>query len=360
MDNNINDRIQADIVIIGAGLTGLSLNYFLRNSGLRVCIVEARERAGGRICTVKEKNEPTVEMGATWFGPKHQNLVALLRELKLEAFPQHMGTTAIYEYMSTSPPQMVRLPENEEPTYRIRGGTHVLINTLMQYLEKDTLFNGREVRDIKTENGQVRITTGKETFVAKKVVSTLPPHLFLNKIQTDPPVPENMRELMGLTHTWMGESIKFGLTYKTPFWKREGSSGTVFSNTGPVTEMYDHSDFEDEHYALKGFLNGVYYSLSKEERLEMILAQLRRYYGKSADTYTNYHECVWTKEAFTHSPYERHVLPHQNNGHPEYRQPLMSGKLYLAGSETASQFPGYMDGAVESAKWVYQQLCDSL
>lgn len=38
----------------------------------------------------------------------------------------------------------------------------------------------------------------------------------------------------------MGESIKVGLTYTTPFW-REKSSETIFSNVGPIPEIYDHS-----------------------------------------------------------------------------------------------------------------------
>lgn len=39
----------------------------------------------------------------------------------------------------------------------------------------------------------------------------------------------------------MGESIKVGLTYATPFW-REKSSETIFSNVGPIPEMYDYSN----------------------------------------------------------------------------------------------------------------------
>jgi monoamine oxidase len=67
----------------------------------------------------------------------------------------------------------------------------------------------------------------------------------------------------------MGESIKVGLTYATPFW-REKSSETIFSNVGPIPEMYDHSNAEETYFGLMGFLNWAYHSVSKEERLEMI------------------------------------------------------------------------------------------
>lgn len=350
------DFIHADVVIIGAGLSGLTLSYLLRNSGLKVIVVEARERTGGRILTVKKDGQSSVEMGATWFGAKHLHLISLLKELSLESFVQQLGATAIYEYMSTSPPQLVALPDNDDPSFRIKGGTSTLVNALASHLDNGKLFTGTAVHGIREKAGGLLVEAKGIAFMAKKVVSTLPPHLLLKNVTVAPELPEQLQSLMAATHTWMGESIKFGFTFKTPFWRAQGSSGTVFSNTGPVTEMYDHSDFKDEHFALKGFLNGNYFSLSREERRELILSQLRKYYGNKADTYTGYHERVWAKEPFTFVPYSQHVLPHQHNGHPLYRNTWLQGKLVISGSETAKSFPGYMDGAIESARWVYQQV----
>ncbi len=65
--------------------------------------------------------------------------------------------------------------------------------------------------------------------------------------------------------------------------------------------------------------------------------------------YTKYNEAVWRQEPFTFLPYDDHILPHQHNGHPAYQNAYNEGRLYLAGSETATQFPGYMEGAVRSA-----------
>lgn len=350
----------ADVVVLGAGLSALTLNYLLRDSGLNTVLLEARERIGGRIMTIQKEDQPTVEMGATWFGNKHLHLIAMLKELQLEHFVQELGTTAIYEYMSTSPPQLVALPDNDDPSFRIKGGTASLIDALAAHLEGDKLFTGTEVKSIIHSDKGLVVETNKETFLTDKVVSTLPPHLFYKNVEVTPELPRELQTLMASTHTWMGESIKFGFTYKEPFWRSQGSSGTVFSNTGPVTEMYDHSDFEDTHHALKGFLNGNYYSLSREERQELILRQLRKYYGNKADTFTDYHECVWAGEPYTFVAYDAHVLPHQHNGNPLYRNTWLDGKLLISGSETAKSFPGYMDGAIESARWVYEQLLDSL
>ncbi|THD67577.1 FAD-dependent oxidoreductase [Robertkochia marina] len=350
------NSLHADIVIIGAGLTGLTLNYLLRSEGLKVVVVEARDRVGGRIHTLHKKGEPTVEMGATWFGSKHIHLVSLLKELGLGWFPQRLGKTAIYEYMSTSPPQLVTLPDNDEPSFRIKGGTSELIKALNTCLSSDQLLLSTRVTAINDNGDHLVVQTDSGTIKAVRVVSTLPPNLFQSKIATSPGLPERLLELMQQTHTWMGESIKFALTFKEPFWRNAGTSGTVFSNTGPVTEMYDHADFNDEYFALKGFLNGAYHSVNKEERLKIILGQLEKYYGARVREYINFHEVVWAHEPFTYAPYEGHIFPHQHNGHEQFRQPFMEGRLYLAGSETAPDFPGYMDGAVASAQFVARQL----
>ena len=354
-----NKEVRTDVAIIGAGLTGLTLHYYLREQGVRCILIEGRNRIGGRILTVREPGQAAVEMGATWFGTKHENLTGLLKKLKLGSFPQELGATAIYEYMSTAPPQLVTLPENEEPSYRLIGGTGRLIEALAAALDEVSLYTERTVQGIREREGGLQIITDKESFFARKVVTTLPPNLLLNTIEIEPDLPGSLKSLMGKTHTWMGESIKFGLIYEHPFWREEGKSGTLFSNTGPVTEMYDHSDYEEKHFALKGFLNGVYHSLSRQERLDLILNQLRKYYGTQANSYSEYLEYVWVQDKFTYAPYARQVLPHQNNGHVDYRQPLLDGKLFLAGSETAPHFPGYMDGAVESANRVFRQLTDA-
>ena len=71
MENKI---INSDIVIIGAGLTGLTLAYLLRNSGKKVFIVEARNRLGGRILTKGMETNQPIEMGATWLGNNTNDL----------------------------------------------------------------------------------------------------------------------------------------------------------------------------------------------------------------------------------------------------------------------------------------------
>ena len=342
-----------DLLILGAGLTGLTLAYRLRASGLTIRIHEGRDRTGGRILTLRDENGPPREMGATWFGQKHTALVDLLAELGVGSFEQQLGERAIYEPISTSPPQLVQLPPNDAPSYRIQGGTDTLIEALAQRLPAGQIEFGRRVQSIAAEGDGLLVTTDTgRRYAARRVVSTLPPYLLHRTVTITPALPPSAQAVLTQTHTWMGESIKIGLSYPTPFWREPGTSGTVFSNVGPIPELYDHSDYTDQRYALVGFLNPAYFALAQAERRDLVLAQLRKYYGNRADTYTAYAETVWRDEPLTFAPYSGHVLPHQHNGHPFLREPYLDGRLLIAGSETAEQFPGYMDGAVRSAAGV--------
>ena len=352
------DTLNHPILIIGAGLTGLTLAYYLKKKGIKYHVLEARTRIGGRIFTDYQENGAPLEMGATWIGKKHQEINKLLAELNLEIFEQTLGERAIYEPISTSPPQLVSLPPNDEPSYRIKGGSSFLINTLAENIGKDNISLNQIVTNISSTNSGLSVKTKTAEFQANLVVSTLPPFLLTSTIEFQPSLPKKLKDITASTHTWMGESIKVGLCYATPFWRTENSSGTIFSNVGPIPEMYDHADAGDQFFSLKGFFNGAYFSITKEERKEMVLNQLEKYYGSQVKNFINYEEGVWRNQPFTFAPYQQHVLPHQNNGHPIFSNPLMNDRFFLAGAETATQYPGYMEGAVRSAQQVAKQISE--
>lgn len=347
---------RTDTIIIGAGLTGLYLGYRLVEAGQEVLILDARSRVGGRILTDNAPGQAPVELGATWLGKKHTALVGLLEKLDLPIFEQRLGRRAIYEYMSTSPPQLVQLPPNEEPSFRIAGGTSALIRALSERLGPNHIRLGQKVQRVERGQGEVTVHTTDQVFSARRVISTLPPNLLLRSVTFSPALPEELTAVARQTHTWMGESIKVALRYRQAFWRSPDSSGTIFSNVGPLSEMYDHADVADSTYALKGFFNPAFFHVEPEERKNRLLNQLRKYYGDQIQEYTGYLEYVWRQDPLTFADYDQPVLPHQHNGHPVFRQAFWGGQLFVAGSETAEAFPGYMDGAVRSAEWVMEMV----
>lgn len=337
-----------DILIIGAGLSGLSLAWFLKDESWTIRILEARTRLGGRIHTEYTEGLAPLEHGATWLGRKHLHLNELLKALSIDIYPQLTGNRAAYQASPELSYQWVPLPTDPNPSYRIVGGSSSLIERLYESLPGDWVQLDEAAEAITDQGSVLEVRSTQASYTAKRVIATLPPRLLVSSVRFEPGLPEGLKSVAEHTHTWMGESIKFGLQYKRAYWKDPGLSGTLFSNGGPATEMYDHSAMGG--HALKGFVHPQFASLGRGERQELILAQLERVYGRVAREFTAYQETPWAEESFTFSPYHGQILPHQNNGHPALRQGLMGGKFFLGGSETAQDFPGYMDGAVERAK----------
>lgn len=335
------------IIIIGAGLSGLLTAYRLKKEGIPFKILEARTRIGGRINTVYGTDNTPVEMGATWFGNQHKNLIALLEELGIEYFEQYMDGTVFFQPFSTSPAQSIQIP-SQPPSYRISGGTSNLINSLYKELDgKDVLLN-QTVKEIRFQNGSVKVITD-EVFEGEKVVMAIPPKLWSKKILFEPNLPDTLMSIAQQTQTWMEDSIKIALTYKHPFWEQENLSGTLFSNTGPITEFYDHCDHKRSKYALCGFINSSFKQLSYKERRAKVIDQIKNVFGEKAEDFMDYEECIWSKEEYTFEASDIALFPHQNNGNQIFGSSFIEDRLLISSSESASEFPGYMDGAVYSA-----------
>jgi len=352
-------EIKSEVLIIGAGLTGLSLAYFLKANQINATIVEARSRLGGRILTEQSKGTPPIELGATWLSKEHVNSLDLLRELGLEVFDQVLGQNAIYEAFSTAPFQIIKLPDQEATSKRVLGGTQKLITTLASKIDSSNIYLDQVVESISKIGAEILVETNTTIFKSRVVVSTLPALLFQKQIKVQPELPVEFHKIANQTHTWMGESIKVSFSYESRFWGKNNISGTIFSNVGPVSEMYDQSDSENKHYALTGFLNGAYRSVSCEERKNLVLNQLLKYYGDQAAAFSNYKELVWKNEEFTSVDSAESIFPHQYNGHAIYQQGYLEDSLFIAGTETSVVHGGYMEGAINSARKVCSILTQS-
>ncbi|MGK0379032.1 MAG: monoamine oxidase, partial [Patiriisocius sp.] len=244
------------IVIIGAGLSGLLTGYRLKKEGIPFKILEARNRIGGRINTLYGTNNTPIEMGATWFTNQHSHLITLLEELGIDHFEQYMDRSVFHQPYANSPLQTIQIP-SQSPSFRISGGTSNLINTLFQKLDKNDVLLNHSVTGINFHNNWVQVIA-KEVFEGDMVVLAIPPKLWAKKIRFEPLLPSDLMNIAKQTHTWMEDSIKIALTYNHPFWEQDNIPRTLFSNAGPITELYDHCNHNKSKYALCGFINSSF------------------------------------------------------------------------------------------------------
>ena len=90
-------RVEADAVVVGAGLAGLVAARKLEAAGASVVVIEAAGRVGGRTLTKHVAGVP-VEMGGQWIGPAQPRIIALADELGIETFPTEVpGRTVFHE-----------------------------------------------------------------------------------------------------------------------------------------------------------------------------------------------------------------------------------------------------------------------
>jgi monoamine oxidase len=75
---------RADVVIVGAGVAGLAAARRLAEAGASVVLLEARDRIGGRIHTVRDPRTPLpIELGAEFVHGSAPEVVRIARENKL-------------------------------------------------------------------------------------------------------------------------------------------------------------------------------------------------------------------------------------------------------------------------------------
>ncbi|MCW2833688.1 MAG: putrescine oxidase [Nocardioides sp.] len=88
-----------DVIVIGAGATGLTAAWRLHRAGFDVLVLEARNRVGGRLRTdeVTTTGEPALfEVGGQWVSPDQDALLELLEELGLATFQRHRDGDSVY------------------------------------------------------------------------------------------------------------------------------------------------------------------------------------------------------------------------------------------------------------------------
>jgi monoamine oxidase len=445
----------ADVIVIGAGLAGLTAAREIARKGRSVLVLEARDRVGGRTLSHTTSLGDVVDLGAQWIGPTQDRMEALCKELGIETFPQHNKGTKILSLggsISTYEKSIPSLPifsllsldrtikrldalSREVPleaphrapraaewdgmtvetwkrenvhTWRTRAVIDVAVGAVFaadpaeisflhflfylrsgggllrlteitdgaqqtrigpgaQTISKrlaeglgDRVILSAPVRSIRQAGSGVVVRSDRGEHRAKLCISAVPPALS-GRIDYDPPLPgirDQLTQRMPL-----GSVAKHIAIYKKAFWRERGLSGEAVIDKGPIKVVFDDSPADGSHGALLGFLVGSdargWGRRSADDRRRAVLDEFARLFGPEARSCEEHIEKDWGEEPWSRGCFTGLMAPGTWMSFGEaLREPV--GRIHWAGTETAFQWNGYMEGAVESGERAAREVIAAL
>jgi monoamine oxidase len=234
---------------------------------------------------------------------------------------------------------------------RVIGGTQTVARRVAEKLGS-AIKLAAPVRKIEWNDKGAVVFSDALSVAARHVIVAIPPHL-AGAIEYAPSLPVNRVQI---TQRWpQGLVIKVGMIYSRPFWRDDGLSGASYDHVSIMGETADSSNPESVSRA--GILTGFVYSdnarkasvMTPGERKTLFLGETARRFGPKALAPEHYHESNWSTDQWTRGCFTGFLTPGATAllG-TAVREPV--GPIRWAGTETATHWPSFIDGAIRSGE----------
>jgi len=243
---------------------------------------------------------------------------------------------------------------------RVLGGTQQFSERLADTVGREKiLLNQTVMRVVHTPHSVSVYTNSGAVFTARSLIIAMAP-VISGRILFEPPMPRDRQQLCQRAPS--GCCIKTIIGYPNPWWKARGLSAECISDKDPIFLTYDDTS-PDGKPAIIAFCVGepavAFGRLSQAEREKKVIAFLVDVFGPDAATYDFYTDKDWSQEYFSGGCYISAFGPHVLSDYgAALRQPV--GRIHWASSETAREWQGYMEGALESGERVAAEVVQVL
>lgn len=222
----------------------------------------------------------------------------------------------------------------------------------------DRVVYDSRVTAVHRDAAGVTIHTVSGEFRADKAVVTVPAPVAAT-VAHHPPLPADRIRLQD--NTYMGSVYKAIAVYERPFWRDRGHAEMLVL-TEPGLAVFDTSPPQGPGHLcvlVAGADARTLDTLDDEARRTTILGPLAERFGADILTPAGWHDKLWHRDEHVAGGYTAlPILGHDEGYFPHPSAPV--GNLHWAGSETASEHAGYIEGAIESGERVAREVAAAL
>lgn len=213
----------------------------------------------------------------------------------------------------------------------------------------DRVRLGVEVTSVERAGGAFLVRGPTGDVRGRHVVVTLPPSL-LGRLRFAPELPVAHRRWA--RRSVMGSVAKVVLVHERPSWRDRGLSGAVVEVDGPAPVVLDTSPPDGPgHLSVLVTGEGARRlgRLPPEQRRGVVLARVRQSLGPEVARPVQVLSKVWDLDPWSGGGYGAFLPPGVLTDVTDAGRRAVDG-IHFAGSETSTEFPGYVEGAVRSGE----------